>query len=709
MTRTTLAALESAVPVVPRPSVRLLALVAAAALLPVLPAASASAEELPAGTTVVGELVQAWAEHEDPESGQTGAGPVSWIETRAGEAVRVATDDIAHVAVGATVEAVVGEEVPDASSAAGLLEPALEVQEADVVAAARPDPPLAAATSGVTNAVTVVMVVPAGAAPDTRRLADVVAAVDGPVAAYWAQQSDGAIRLGVTSSSGWVHASAGCGDPHGLWNQAAASAGWVRGPNRHLLVYVPTSAPGCVSGLAEVGSSVTSGGRLYVRDTVPSLLAHELGHNFGLGHASALQCDAAVETGGCAVAGYADWYDVMGVSWEQVGSLSAPHAARLGVLPPGAAPTAAAGAPATQFVLAPIGARTGTRAVRLTDTDGDAYWLEYRTPTGQDGWLGSSANRRRLQSGVLLRLARDGGDTSLLLDATPSPRGQWTADSAVALPGGSPVVVGDARFAVRVLEATPSGARIEVTSGAGQPAVPAATQGTGEIGGTGSRYFLNDRFTGVANQVFSYGEPLDSVLLGDWNGDGVDTLAVRRGNTFHVRDRNTTGPADATFAYGDPGDAVLVGDWDGDGRDTLAVRRGNAYFVKNSLQTGVADTTFAYGDPGDVVLVGDWDGDRADSLTVRRGALYFVKNGLTTGVADGTFGYGDPQDTVLVGRWRAGQRGDSLAVRRGGLYHLRFSLTSGPADQLVAYGDVTDTAFAGDWDGDGVDTLGVRR
>ena len=88
------------------------------------------------------------------------------------------------------------------------------------------------------------------------------------------------------------------------------------------------------------------------------------------------------------------------------------------------------------------------------------------------------------------------------------------------------------------------------------------------------------------------------MLVGDWDGDGVDTLAVRRGNTFFVRDSNTVGPADRTFTYGDAGDAVLVGDWDGDGRDTLAVRRGNQYLVRNALTTGVADATFTYGDPG---------------------------------------------------------------------------------------------------------------
>ncbi|SFL85839.1 hypothetical protein [Geodermatophilus ruber] len=706
MTLQTLLALELPVPVVPRPSSRLLALAAAAAaVLPVVAPTAASADP---GETVVGELVQAWAEHPQPAS-HGGGGLLSWIAAGNGDAVRVPTEDVAGIEAGATVSVVVGGEVAEASPVAADLEPAREVLAAGVVADAPADPPVARAAAGTTNAVTVVMVVPAGATPDARTRAEVVAAVDGPVAAFWAEQTGGAVQLGVTASFDWFQASAGCADPYALWNQAAAHAGWVRAPQRHLLLYVPSDAPGCASGLAEIGSSLTSGGRLYVREAAPSVLAHELGHNFGLGHASLLQCDGAVDAGACGVTGYGDWYDVMGISWQQLGSLNAAHAARLGVLPAGTAPTVAAGAPPTQVTLAPVGARTGTRALRLTDPAGRTYWLEYRTATGRDGWLGTAGNWRGLQSGVQLRLAGDGADTSLLLDPTPSGSAQWSADGATAFPVNIPVSFAGGAFTVTVLEAGAQGARLEVRPGQAVAAPPAATQGTGEIGGTGFAYFLNDAFSGIANWVFAYGSPLDSVFVGDWDGDGVDTLAVRRGNTFLVRDSNTTGAADRTFAYGDPGDAVLVGDWDGDGRDTLAVRRGNQYLVRNSLTTGVADGSFFYGDPGDVVLVGDWDGDRADSLTVRRGALWFVKNGLTTGVADTTFGYGDPGDTVLVGRWRAGQRGDTLAVRRGNLYHLRFSLTSGPADQVVAYGDVTDTAFAGDWNADGVDTLGVRR
>nr|WP_231705047.1 Ltp family lipoprotein [Arthrobacter gengyunqii] len=80
----------------------------------------------------------------------------------------------------------------------------------------------------------------------------------------------------------------------------------------------------------------------------------------------------------------------------------------------------------------------------------------------------------------------------------------------------------------------------------------------------------------------------------------------------------STGTADRVFAYGNPGDTVLVGDWNGDRKDTLAVRRGNTYFLKNSLNSGQADTVFAYGNPTDTVLVGDWNGDRRTTIGVRR-------------------------------------------------------------------------------------------
>jgi hypothetical protein len=211
---------------------------------------------------------------------------------------------------------------------------------------------------------------------------------------------------------------------------------------------------------------------LYVRDTIASVIAHELGHNFGLGHSSARQCDAAVESDSCRTVSYRDNYDVMGVSWAQLGSLNAPQAARLGVLPAAAQQSLTVQAGPTSVTLAPLAGRAGTRALRLTDADGVDYWLEYRTATGRDGWLGTAANRYRLQTGVLLHRAGGLPDTSLLLDGTPAAAAAWDRDFQSALPIGAAVAVSDGDFTVVVQSVTDAAAVLTVTPA--PPAVAAA-------------------------------------------------------------------------------------------------------------------------------------------------------------------------------------------------------------------------------------------
>jgi len=221
-------------------------------------------------------------------------------------------------------------------------------------------------------------------------------------------------------------------------------------------------------------------------------------------------------------------------------------------------------------------------------------------------------------------------------------------------------------------------------------------------------FFLNDAWTAKANHMFQYGRPTDDVLLGDWNGDGVDTIMVRRGNQYFVNNKLGGGQAEHVFTYGRSGDTVLVGDWDGDGVDTLAVRRGNAYHVKNDTKSGVADKVIAYGRANDTVLVGDWDGNGSDTLAVRRGSAYHIKNAIASGVADQVVAYGRVDDQVVVGDWD-GDGKDTLTVRRGNVYHVKNALVGGPADRVLTYGRTSDIVLVGDWNGDGTDTLGVRR
>ncbi|PJM74077.1 hypothetical protein CS006_02730 [Bifidobacterium primatium] len=213
----------------------------------------------------------------------------------------------------------------------------------------------------------------------------------------------------------------------------------------------------------------------------------------------------------------------------------------------------------------------------------------------------------------------------------------------------------------------------------------------------GNTYYFKYSITGgSADRVVGYGKANDTVLVGDWDGDGTDTLAVRRGNQYYVKNSISGGQADKVIAYGRPSDTVLVGDWDGDGKDTLAVRRGNTYYIKNSISGGAADKVIAYGRANDVVLVGDWNGDGKDTLAVRRGNVYHVKNSMSGGAADRVIGYGKSSDTVLVGDWN-GDGKDTLAVRRGNVYYVKNSISGGAADNVVGYGKADDVVLVGKW------------
>ena len=75
----------------------------------------AAAAPASSGETVVGQLVQAWPEYRDhDEATDRGAdGPLSFVRTKAGESVRVDTDDVDDLPLGATVEVTVGRAISD--------------------------------------------------------------------------------------------------------------------------------------------------------------------------------------------------------------------------------------------------------------------------------------------------------------------------------------------------------------------------------------------------------------------------------------------------------------------------------------------------------------------------------------------------------------------------------------------------------------------
>lgn len=199
------------------------------------------------------------------------------------------------------------------------------------------------------------------------------------------------------------------------------------------------------------------------------------------------------------------------------------------------------------------------------------------------------------------------------------------------------------------------------------PAPPPQAPVGDAVGGfdPGTGLWALQRSDGSADTFF-YGIPGDVPLMGDWNCDGIQTVAMYRPSRgfVYLRNSNSFGVADRDFYYGIPGDMPVAGDWDRDGCDTLAIFRpsqGRVY-VSNTLGTAAADYWFLFGGAGDRPFAGDFNGDGADSI-----------------------GFHTASGSVLY----------------------RHYLAPGTNQLGAYYGNLDHRFVTGDWDGNGDDTPGV--
>lgn len=208
-----------------------------------------------------------------------------------------------------------------------------------------------------------------------------------------------------------------------------------------------------------------------------------------------------------------------------------------------------------------------------------------------------------------------------------------------------------------------------------------------------------------------FGSVGDRPVACDWNGDGVDTGAVYRGNLYYIRNSFAAGAPLTTVSIGLPGDVPVCGDWNGDGKDTVGVYRPSTstFYLAASNASNAPRTSFRLGVPGDIPIAGDWNGDGKDTVGVYRPSTstFYLVDSDTPTARRNAYQRGIVGDQPVTGDWD-GNGTDSISVFRPstGTFYLMNS-PGGAVWRSLVYGTSGDHPLGGDWNHDGVDTIGV--
>ncbi len=266
---------------------------------------------------------------------------------------------------------------------------------------------------------------------------------------------------------------------------------------------------------------------------------------------------------------------------------------------------------------------------------------------------------------------------------------------------------------------------------------------------------------GNTQHEFTFGIPGGIPLAGDFNGDGVDEIAVFLDGVWFI-DLNGNGVWDSGDLWarlGRHGDQPVAGDWDADGKTDIAIFgpawRGDERAIEHEpglpdadnidaprfrrvaknlppqaqvaatrlrtmkrtaqgpIRNDLIDHVFQYGSPGDVPVAGDWNGDGVVNIGLFRQGTWYLD-----GDGDGRWSAGDslvehfgtPGDVPVVGDFN-GDGIDDLGVYHEGTWHLD---TNGDRrldahDRVLQLGGPHDKPVVGDFDGDGIDQPAVYR
>ena len=158
---------------------------------------------------------------------------------------------------------------------------------------------------------------------------------------------------------------------------AYTRAGISTWDDRYLIVVTPPVRSCIWSGRGVINPPGSTTGLLILNGTDDAyVVAHELGHNLGLGHSNLETCTGGRVDGAwadCSAIEYGSATDLMG-NVDRDSALAAYHQWRLGLIPDSDVVNADR---TVSVALQPVDTATGTRAVFVRDASA-AYWIEYR-------------------------------------------------------------------------------------------------------------------------------------------------------------------------------------------------------------------------------------------------------------------------------------------------------------------------------------------
>ena len=215
-------------------------------------------------------------------------------------------------------------------------------------------------------------------------------------------------------------------------------------------------------------------------------------------------------------------------------------------------------------------------------------------------------------------------------------------------------------------------------------------------------FFLasNNSDGGGTVNALDYGQTGDMPVIGDWNGDGLDTVGIFRNGEFFLASNNSDGGGTVNaLGYGQTGDMPVIGDWNGDGTDTVGIFRNGSFFLASRNENGGGTVTaFNFGQAGDVPVIGDWDGDGLDTAGIFRSGTFFLASRNENGGGTVTaFNFGMTGDVPVTGGWNEDGVTEVGIFRNGVVYLASNNIPGGGTVTAFTYGMTGDEPVAGKW------------